>query len=158
MSDPFDAFDDEDSQEQADPPEESPAQKRLDREKAKLRKELDELKAYKAEREKADRGASITATAAELGINPKHAAFYQDEDASPEAIKAWAIANDFLAFAEGEEPAEVPTTGFTPTVIEGTPPGSKIYEFDEWMKLSQTDPAKAAQLWTAGRVAEAVRD
>ena len=146
-------FDDEESEEQPDPPEKNPAQQRLDREKAKLKKENEELRAYKAEREKADHQATVQKTFAEVGLNPKWSEFYQGEEATPEAVKAWALAKDFIQPSEdnNEEPA-APTTGFTPTVIEGQPLGTKFYSFEEYEEIRKTDPMKADGLRRAGRV------
>jgi hypothetical protein len=153
-----------------DDDEETPAQKPRNNEAAALRKmekdmkalstELEELRTFKVEREKQDRGNAVTSAFQELGLNPKHAKFYSGEgDVTVDAIKAWAVAEDFLTVSEDEAAPEAPQPGFTPTVIEGSQaPGSKIYEFDEWMKLSQSDPTRAQQLWKAGRVADAIRD
>ena len=133
------------------------AQARIDREKQKLRKEVDELRAWKVEREQADRARSVEATFAELGLNPKHAKFYQAEDASADAIKAWATAEDLLGIESEENPSPpppAPTTGFTPTVIAGgTALGSKVYTMEEFSQLLETNPNQAMQIYNAGRVA-----
>lgn len=153
MADPFDSFDDEEDQEQEAQQEDPPAKQRLDREKAKLRKELDELKAWKAEREKADRGATVAGIAKELGLNPRHAQFYQGEDASPEAIKAWAVENEFLANDADAEPAAAPTgADYAPTDIGGLPVGTKMYSFEEYEDIRKSNPFKADELRRAGRV------
>ena len=118
-------------------------------------KEAEELRAFKAEREKADREATVKTAFQELGLNPKHAKFYSGEgDVTPDAVRAWAVAEDFLQVEEGEAAEEpAPAAGFTPTVIsEAKTVGSKVFSFDEFLELSKTDPGRANELWRAGRV------
>jgi hypothetical protein len=79
-------------------------------------------------------------------------ALFDGEETTEDAVKAWAVSNKFLQPAEDEPAPEPVSTGYTPTVIEGSPIGSKIYSFDEWLKLSEVDPAKANQRWTSNRV------
>ena len=132
---------------------ESAAQARLDREKAKLKKQVEELTAWKAERETADRASAISNVFGEVGLNPKWSEFYQGEDATPDAIKAWAVDKGFIQVDEDAPEPEVETRGFTPTVVaESQVLGTKSYSFEEWKKVAETDEAKAMQLWNSGRV------
>lgn len=126
---------------------------RLEKQNKAAASELEELRAFKVEREQQERHQAIAATFTEIGLNPKHAKFYQGEDATPEAIKAWAVAEDFLP-ADGElpEPAAA-TSGYTPTVI--TDPktlGSRNYSVSEWKELARTNPDLAQRLHAEGRV------
>ena len=118
-----------------------------------LTKEVEELRAFKAEQEKVTRQSAVSTVFTEVGLNPKWAGFYNGDDSSPEAIKQWAIEQEFLQPQEGE-PAPAPvSTGFTPTVIsESAPAGSKVYSQDEFMELLKVDPNKAMQVHSAGRV------
>ena len=144
---------DDEEETPAPPDNASAAQTRLDREKAKLKKEVEDLRGWKAEREKTDRAASVAETFKDIGLNPKHAKFYQAEDASPEAIKAWAVEEDFLQLGEGEQAPVAPSTGFTPTVIPGgLPLGAKMYSPQEWAKASVEDPILGQRLLAEGRV------
>lgn len=117
--------------------------------------EAEQLQARLAEYEAKERTSSVTAAFQALGLNPKHAAFYpKDQESDPEAIKAWAVDNDFLTPEEDETPAPpAATPGFTPTVIAGSvPPGSKVLNNDEFGELLKTNPNEAFRLYQAGRV------
>ena len=158
MSDDID-FDLSDDDEVPAPQDEA----RQKREAAQIRKqlkqaeaqlsELEELRTFKAEQEKVARQNAVSTVFTEVGLNPKWAGFYNGDDSSPEAIKQWAVEQEFLQPQEGE-PAPAPvSTGFTPTVIaESAPTGSKIYSQEEFMDLLKTDQAKAMQVHAAGRV------
>lgn len=130
------------------------------KELAALKKEAEELRSYRADRERADKTASTAEVFKGLGLNPKHAEFFTGEEATEDAVRAWAVEKELLTPSEDEpEAAPAPETrAYVPTVIsEGQVLGSKVWAFDDWMKLSQTDPAQANALWKAGRVADAVR-
>lgn len=137
-------------------PKQNAAFAQMRKEKKALEKELSELRAFRQEQEKAQRTATVAEAFKQVGLQPDWAEFYQGEDASAEAVRQWAIAKKFLQPAEGEpapEPVAPPTTGFTPTVIEGgTSLGSKIYTHDEFTEMLKTDQARAFQLYQAGRV------
>src|SRR5262245_16768459 len=75
------------------------AQRRLN----KAEKELEELRAFKAETEKQTRTAAVGQAFSTLGLNPKQASFYQGEDHSVDAIKAWALEVELLQPQEDEE-------------------------------------------------------
>ena len=146
--------DQEDTQEQQS--NASAAEKRLDREKAKLKKELEELRTWKQEREAADKARTVKEVFTEVGLNQKWADFYRGEETSPEAVRAWALANDFLQIeedAEPEAPAAAPT-GYTPTVIQGgEPPAGKMYTRKEMEDIARVNPQRARALADSGKVA-----
>lgn len=134
------------------------AQARLDREKAKLKKELEELRAFKAETEERGRQQSVAQTLKEIGLREEWAEFYKGEESTPDAVRQWAVDKKFLQPSE-DEPAEPPApapTGYTPTVIaEASVPGSKTYSMDEFNKMMNEGQAeKAMKLWSQGRVAK----
>ncbi len=120
------------------------------------KKELEELRTFRAEQATLQRATAIQTVAKELGINPKHAGFYPiEQEPTPEAIKAWAIETDLLQVEEGEasEPPPSTETGFTPTVVSGgATPGAKVYTAEEFDQLMEVDPTKAMQVYKAGRV------
>ena len=117
-----------------------------------LTQEVEELRAFRQEREKADRQNAVTSVFNEVGLNPKWAGFYNGDDSSPEAIKAWAIEQEFIQPQEDDTPAPVQSTGFTPTVIpDSAPLGSKIYSGEEFELLLKHDPKKAEAVYKAGR-------
>lgn len=124
------------------------------KEKKQLEKEVEELRAFRVEAEKAQRGATLSEVATQIGLNPKHAKFYPtDAETTAEALKAWAVAEDFIQVEEGEQEAPAPREGFTPTVVsEGQPISSKTYSYEDWRKLLASDQDKAMQLWNSGRV------
>jgi len=157
MSD--DIFDVPDDDEVQAPPQDEAKQKREAadirkrlKEAETLAKEVEELRVFKAEREKADRQNAVTGAFTALGLQPEWTKFFDGEETTEDAVKAWAVSNKFLQPAEDEPAPEPVSTGYTPTVIEGSPIGSKIYSFDEWLKMSETDPAQANQLWKSNRV------
>ncbi len=126
---------------------------------AKAEKELEELRAFKAEREKVDRQNVVKNTFSELGLQPEWAEFYADEEVTPESVKQWAVTKKLLQGGDEEpEPeAPAPSAGFTPTVIDGgNALGSKVYTFEEYEEVRRADPAKADQLRKAGRVQKEV--
>ena len=121
-------------------------------------KELEEARAYKVEREKADRETAITSVFSEIGLNPKHAKLFAianpEGEATPELVSQFA-AEYGLATTEGEAvEAPAPTErGFTPTVInEGQALGAKTYSVEEWRQLARDDPAQAEKVFNANRV------
>lgn len=120
----------------------------------KAEKELEELRAYKAERDTADRHQGVSQAFTSLGLNPKHAKFFpKDTEVTEDAVRAWAVAEDFLVENPDQPTPEAPTPGFTPTVIsEGQALGARFYTFEEYEEVRRQDPAKADQLRRAGRV------
>jgi len=120
------------------------------------KKELEELRVFKVEQEKVQRVTSVAEAFKGVGLNPKHAKFYPaDSEPTPEAIKEWALAEDFIKAEEGEAEAPPPPeeAGFTPTVVSGgATPGAKVYTAEEFDQLMLTDPTKAMQVYKAGRV------
>lgn len=119
------------------------------KELAALKKEAEELRAFRAQTESKARSTSVADTLKELGVPAGRAKFYPDEaETTPEAIRAWAIEEEFLA-AEGEPVAE----GYKPTVIpDSTPLGSKVLSHEEFAELMKQDQNRAFALYQAGRV------
>lgn len=157
MSLDINPFDDEETPEQE--PKQDNQLNAAQRKLAKVEKELEELRTFRAEREKQDRQNTVKQVFSEVGLQPEWAEFYQGEEATPDAVKQWAVAKKFLTQEEQEEaPAPVaPTTGFTPTVVaDASPVGSKIYEADEFAALLARDPVKAEQVYKAGRLKKEV--
>jgi len=151
---PFELEDDEEETEPQPDPKQSNQLNAAQRKLAKAEKELEELRQFKADQEKATRTNSITETFKEIGLNPKWAKFYQGEEVTPETIKAWAVAEDFITLeATGSaETAEAPT-GYTPTVIpEGQTLGAKVFTPAEFKELARSDPGQAQKVFNEGRV------
>ena len=126
--------------------------KQIDR----LEKELAELRAFKAERDKTDRETSIGGMFTQVGLNPKHARLYAalnpEGDATPEQVAAFA-AEFGLVTAEGEQPATpTPEPGFTPAVIGGQPLSAGVLSAADWRQVALTDPTRAQRLLAEGRV------
>jgi len=150
----------DDDEEQEDTQEQqsnaSAAQTRIDREKAKLKKRAEEAEAKVAEFEAKEKARSVKEVFAEVGLNQKWSDFYRGEETSPEAVRAWALANDFLQIeedAEPEAPAAAPT-GYTPTVIQGgEPPAGKMYTRKEMEDIARVNPQRARALADSGKVA-----
>jgi hypothetical protein len=119
----------------------------------KAEQELEELRAWRAEREGKDRTESIGTVFKELNLNPKHAKFYPpDAEVTEDAVRAWAVTEEFLNVEEGGEPAS-DRGGFTPTVInESQALGSKQYSVQEWREIAMRNPAEGQQLLQRGRV------
>ena len=156
----------DDDDEESGKTKDDSAEQRASREFARMRKELktsgeelETLRAFKVEREKVDREASISGVFQEVGLNPQHAKLFAavnpDGEATAESVAKFAT--DYgLVTTEGK-PVEAPKKGdrgFMPTVInEGQALGSKTYTHEEFMELLKTDPDKAIQLHQAGRVA-----
>src|SRR3990167_10746802 len=124
------------------------------KELAALKKEAEELRAFKAEREQADRKAGVEDTLKDLGVPARRAKYYPtDGEATPDAIKAWAIEEEFLALAEGEEAPVPETRGYTPTVIaESHVLGGKNLTAVEWREIAKRDPGEGQRLLDQGRV------
>ena len=124
------------------------------KELAALKKEAEELRAFKAEREQADRKATVSETFKALGLNPKHSGWFPgDQEASEDAVKAWALENELISLAEGEPPPEPETRGYTPTVIaESHVLGGKTLTAVEWREIAKRDHAEGQRLLDQGRV------
>lgn len=154
MSDYDDLLDDDEDDKPEPKAKDNAAFAQMRKELKDLKKEADELRAFREEREKADRALAISEVFKEVGLNPKHAKFYQGDEATPDAIKAWAVAEDFLQVNEDEAPAPAPEQrGFTPTVInEGQALGTKVYTFEEYEELRKSDPQRAQKAREANRV------
>ena len=146
--------DDEETETPAAPDKANAAFAQQRKELAALKKEAEELRAFKAEREQADRKATVSETFKALGLNPKHSGWFPgDQEASEDAVKAWALENELISLAEGEAPPEPEARGFTPTVIaDGAPLGSKVYTQEEFEALLRTDENRAMQLYQSGKV------
>ena len=159
MTDVIYPFDDEETDESAEEPKQNNQLAAAQRKLAKLEKEAEELRQFRAEREQQDRQNTVKQVFSEVGLQPEWAEFYQSEDATPEAVKQWAVTKKFLTQAEPEEtaPPVAPATGFTPTVVaDASPVGSKMYEADEFAALLARDPVKAEQVYKAGRLKKEV--
>ena len=152
--------DDEDDSQSDDKPEAKPnnqlsaAQRKL----AKAEKELEELRAFRAERVKSDRENSITKVFSEVGLDPRHARLFAalnpEGEATAELVATFA--NEYGLVATTGEEVEAPAAperGFTPTVIaEGQALGAKVYSVAEWRQLARDDPAQAEKVFDAKRV------
>lgn len=155
-----DIFSGEDTEDET--PEQSnvqQAQARLDREKAKLKKEIEELRAFKAETEQQNRQRTATEVFQQVGLRPEWAEFFTGDEVTPDAVKAWAVEKRFVQPSEDEPASEITPeapTGFTPTIItEASVPGSKVYSMDEFNKMMNEGQAeKAMKLWNSGKVAK----
>lgn len=119
-------------------------------------KELEELRAFKAQAEQDRRKDAVAEVFRSIGLKPKHAKFYPTEgDTTEEAIRIWAISEELLEDTGDEmpTPASGSPSGFTPTVLsEGTTPGVKRYTREEFEQIFRENPEKGRALLEAGRV------
>lgn len=152
MPDPFD-LDDDDEADQESGKERTPnalaaAQRKL----SKAEKELEELRAYKAEQDSRNRSNSVEEALKGLGVPERRAKYYPaDADVTADAVRAWAVEEEFISLGENEAaPAQ---SGFTPTVVpEGQSLGGRVWSAAEWRDLARTNPAEAQRLHAEGRV------
>lgn len=162
MTDRFDDLLSDDESETPDTPADKPktdnqlqaAQRKL----AKAERELEELRAFKAEREQADRNHQIEGVFTDLGLSPKHAKLFAalnpEGEATTESVAGFASEYGLPTVEGGavEAPAAV-ERGYTPTVIgEAAPPGAKTYSIEDWRNISMADPKQGQQLLQQGRV------
>ena len=162
MTDALSDLLDDDEDEQPEPKRETGkdnaafAQMRKDLKAAQ--KELEEARAFRVEREKADRETAITGVFSEVGLNPKHAKLFAianpEGEATPELVAQFAAEYGLATNAGEAVEAPAPTErGFTPTVInEGQALGSKVYTHDEFAELMKTDQNRAFKAYQDGRV------
>lgn len=125
-----------------------------------LKKEADELRAFRVDREKADRETAISGVFTEVGLNPKHAKLFTalnpEGDATPELVAKFAteyglVTNEGEGF-EMPQPASE-HRGFTPTVVEGgSTPAGKTYNREEFDQIMRENPVRGRQLAEAGKV------
>lgn len=151
-------FGDEESETDAQEPEKESNFKQLRSHANKLEKtlkqrdtELEELRAFKVEADKAQRTASVQKVFSDLNLPPAATKFWslENPDSEPDAttVGRWAVEN---GFAQGEP---VQDTGFTPTSTpEGIAPGAKRYSRQEWLEMTASDPAEAQRVFKEGRV------
>lgn len=130
------------------------AKARLDRQKAKLQKENEELRAKLAARERADREMVLKAEFEKRGIPYAAVQVYQGflaaenpEEALPQLFSQYLPPQE-----ETEEPAP-PQAGFTPTVFEErTVPAAKKLTRAEFEDIMRVNPARGQALAEAGKV------
>jgi len=147
-----DLLEDEDETPETKPDNASAAKARIDRQKAKLQKELDELKAWKVERERADRDQAVKAALEAVGVDMRSVNFYQELIAAEDPAAALpSLKQKYLG--EEEEATPAPQAGFTPTVFEeATPAAAKRLTRQEWEDVMRENPARATALAEAGKV------
>ena len=133
----------------------SDALHRKEKEADKLRKQVESLTAQ-VEKDAAERrSSSLVSAAKQLGIKDKHIGFYPS-DASPEAeaVKQWAIDNEFIAPGSGEKTTEEKQEGFDSGGFGGNedsgPAG--VISSEEAFAIYQKDPQKALKLLKDGKV------
>lgn len=76
--------------------------------RSQLKRALAELKETRSERDTLKsqvRNASLKDVFADAGVNAKYAKFYDGEDLTVEAVKAWGLENDFIAADAGDDVA-----------------------------------------------------
>lgn len=121
---------------------------------ASIQAEIDQLRAYKAEAEKADRIADVAAVFTDAGLSPAFAAIYTalnpDEPTPQDAAR---FAAEYGLPVEQTQDEHPEPRGFTPTVFaSGTMASAKMYDLDEYVEVLDKNPAKAMQIRRAGRV------
>lgn len=146
---PDDIFDDDSTDVGSGTPAPAPAEsqnlaeirkwgKSLERQLKAVTPELEELRAYRAERVKAEREAIITTTFKEVGLDERHgklfAALNPDTEVNAEAVTKFASEYG-LPTTQGEE-VDAPSEGYSPPVVPSAIPGGlKKYTQAEVMAL-----------------------
>lgn len=96
--------------------------------------EMKELREQLATALKEKRSSSLKDAFKEAGVNEKYAKFYDGEEVTVEAVKAWGVENDFIAApASGDappanepDPQIVAAQRIQQAVATGTPPPSDL--------------------------------
>jgi len=121
------------------------AYKALERDTNKLRKENEELSAFRATVEQERK----VATATGAGLTEQQAAAYLRlyPDVTPEGLKEFK--RDILGVQDETTEADVPD--FAPTVVSSEP-ASKVYSKEDFERLMRTNPAKGWDILNSGKV------
>ncbi len=111
-------------------------------------KELEELRAFKADAEAKTRTAQVREIVASLGLPPKVGNLYSGEP-TPEGVADWVKEyGDVFGVVATSEVEE--TGSFTPTAT-GAPPSLR-YTYKQYRELLNSDPEKAIAAVQDGRV------
>lgn len=140
----------------ADWADEIPDEQLVDR-MTTLRAEIDQLKAYKAEVEGQARVSRVSEAFKDAGIDTAFAPVFSvlNPDIEPTTDDAARFAAEYDLSTtkptrpENDEPSD---GGFTSTVLPGTTMESKVYDHDEAMRLSETNPALLRHLHATGKL------
>ena len=111
-------------------------------------KELEELRAFKAEADERERLNQTRELLRDMGLPPKVAGLYKGET-TPEAVAAW-VKEYGDVFGIQSTPQVEESGAFSPTAI-GIPP-TTTYTYEQYRQLLDTEPEKAAEAVQEGRV------
>ena len=131
--------------------------KALERERKTLTKELDELRAWKADREHADRSKSVTGVFSDLGLGEKQAELYmklnpEAESVEPGDARAFAEEYGWAVTSSDEESADT-SAGFSPSqASSGIPAKGQRLSSEDFWKLVKENQAEALKMARDGRV------
>lgn len=129
--------------------------KRLEKDLAKARKELEELRAYRAAAEAERRAAQVKAAFQSVGLNERWADLYvkvhPDAEPTPESVRAFAEEYSLPIPATKQEEQQQPTPPaatepFAPTATPAaTPTGRAPMTWREFAEMHRQDPARAVR-------------
>jgi len=146
--------DDEDETEPEQKPRDNAAFAKMRKDLKAAEKRASEAEAKATELESRSRHQEVAGALAALGLKQKWAKFFPaDTEVTPEAIRSWAVSEEFLAAEGNEEPAPEETKGFTPTVIsDGITPAARQFTRQEFEAGMRENPVKWQALAETGRV------
>lgn len=133
------------------------SQKHWQKQARDLGKALKDANATIAEFESKTRVTTAEGVFEQLGLTKKQAALYlatKPEEVSADTIKAFVKEYELAEITEGgQEDSETESTGFEPGGLGGAGVASSTkVPRTEWLKLAETDPAKAEKMFLDGRV------
>lgn len=132
--------------------------KRLERENARLNKEMGELRDFKSSVTKAEKAKQVQGAFKELGLNEKQAELFlrvtDTDEITTDGVREFAQQYGLIV---GEEDGDISTTtvggGFPPSNVTGSAdPGTRVVTRDDFEKIAKTNPTKARELLSEGRV------
>lgn len=128
--------------------------KRLEKETAKMNRELAELREFKSSITKAERAQQVQGAFKELGLNEKQAELFlrvtDAEEITVDSVKQFAQQYGLIV---GDEDTTTVDGGFPPTNVSTTAESTgRMLSRDEFEKLAATNPTRARQYLTEGRV------
>lgn len=129
--------------------------KKLERELKTRDKEVEELRAFKADAERRAKQELLRQAISAVGLNEKHAELFTaarpDQEPTPEAVKAFAVEYGFIANPGSDDEGEE-SGSFGPTPPSGVPAHKKRYTSEEFDELYKSNPVEAIQAAEEGRV------
>ena len=118
--------------------------------------ELEALRAYKLERDEAERKGALKDVFTAVGLKEAQISLYPaDAEPTEAAIRTWATQYELVPTGTDTNsvPAPAPAPqGFSPVVTGAGPtPRGKLTR-DEWLQVTAKDPARGRQLLESGQV------